>query len=447
MDLAPGASVGGYTLVRELGSGGMGAVWLARHPNLPRDVALKVMHPGLARTPGLRARFEREAEMVCRMSHPNVVDVLDRGQDGDRLWMSMPFVQGEDLAARIAREGALPQDDVVRIAAAVGDALDHAHARGLLHRDVKPANILLAPQPDGSERVYLTDFGIARAMEAGEALTRQGEVLATFAYASPEQVAGGRLDERADVYSFGAVLFEMLTGRRVFDTEDVLSLMWAVVNRPAPDVRGLRPDLPAPVTQVLARALAKEPAERFGSCRELVAALRSALTSRPAAPPTSVGAGPPVPHVPLPPPPVFTPAPPPSPAPGSRSCVWVLVAGAAVVVVGVVLAVALAGGGNGDGDGTAGGTTAPTAATASSAVGTISPAEVATGAEDALEEAIGRRPDITCPDPLPAEVGATTRCSLTDPETGSVYGVSVTVTSVAGTQARFDVQVDDQPQG
>jgi eukaryotic-like serine/threonine-protein kinase len=272
VDIAPGTVVGGYTVRRRLGGGGMGAVYLVRHPTLPRDVALKVLHPGLATTPAMWLRFEREAELLSRLSHPNIVDVLDRGRQDDLLWMTMQFVSGRDVAALLEEHGPLPPERALAIVAAVGDALDHAHACGLLHRDVKPANILLAQLPGGGERVMLTDFGIGRDMAASSALTQAGEVVASFAYAAPEQLTGGPLDGRADVYSLGAVLFELLTGRRAFDAGSFPALLYAVVNAPPPDIRAIRPDLPPALSAVLARALSKDPAQRFASCAELVAA-------------------------------------------------------------------------------------------------------------------------------------------------------------------------------
>jgi hypothetical protein len=289
VDIAPGTVVGGHTVRRKLGGGGMGAVYLARHPTLPRDVALKVLHPGLAATPGMRSRFEREAELLSRLSHPNIVDVLDRGQQDGLLWMSMQFVSGPDVAAVLGECGAMPPERALSVVAAVGEALDHAHACGLLHRDVKPANILLAQLPRGGERVMLTDFGIGRDMTASSALTQAGEVVASFAYAAPEQLSGGPIDGRADVYSLGAVLFELLTGRRAFDAESLPALLYAVVDAPPPDIRAVRPDLPPALGAVLARAMAKDPSHRFGSCAELVGAARACWPVRPPAAETVVG--------------------------------------------------------------------------------------------------------------------------------------------------------------
>ena len=326
MEISTGTVIGGYVVREQLGAGGMGSVYLVRHPTLPRDVALKVLHAGLSATPAMRARFEREAELLSRLSHPNVVDVLDRGQQGDLLWMAMQYVPGPDLATLLERSGALPPERALDIVAAIGNALDHAHACGLLHRDVKPANILLATMPGGGERVMLTDFGIGRDMTASSALTRAGEVVASFAYASPEQVSGAAVDARADVYSLGAVLFELLTGRRAFDADSLPALLYAVVHAPPPDVRAVRPDLPPAISGVLARALAKDPADRFGSCAELVAAARACWPARVPAPETAVG------PVPVPPPPQ-------RPAAPTRSRRGpLLAAGAALLVIAVGVA-------------------------------------------------------------------------------------------------------------
>jgi serine/threonine-protein kinase len=330
VEISTGTVIGGYVVRARLGSGGMGAVYLVRHPTLPRDVALKVLHTGLAATPAMRARFEREAELLSRLSHPNVVDVLDRGQQGDLLWMAMQYVSGPDLAAVLERDGALPPERALEIVAAVGNALDHAHACGLLHRDVKPANILLAAMPGGGERVMLTDFGIGRDMTASSALTQDGEVVASFAYAAPEQLTGGPLDARADVYSLGAVLFELLTGRRAFDADALPALLYAVVHTPPPDIRSLRADLPPAINDVLGRALAKDPAARYGSCAELVAAARACWPARVPAPATFVG------PAPVPPPPPAR-AQPPGPAQPRRTR-RLAAAGAGLAVVGVGVA-------------------------------------------------------------------------------------------------------------
>jgi hypothetical protein len=440
VDLPIGSTVGGYTLVGTLGSGATGAVFLARRPGLARDVALEVLHPALAQEPEFRARFEHEAELLCRLSHPNVVEFLDRGQDGDHLWLSMEYVDGDDLAAVLRRPDPLPDVAALRVAEAIGDALDHVHERGLLHRDVRPANILLARQPDGSERALLTGFGIARSMEISHGLPRPGTAADTLAYASPEQLAGRPLDRRSDIYSLGAVLFELLTGRRVFEQDDVVALASAVVHEPPPDIRIFRPDLPPAVSAVLARVLHKDPAQRFGTCGELVAGMRAAWPEHgtdlaPAAGdgfalslPTDLrtGAGP------------APAAAPPGGRPrrggahgdrsgGGRGRRAALVAGLLallLLVAAVVVAVVVLRDPPPEG---------------------LPAEEVADGAEDALEAEAGARPDVTCPDDLPAEVGAETRCTLTVGGDTTEYGVTVTVTSVEDGTTTYDVAVDEEP--
>jgi hypothetical protein len=276
-----GSTVGGYLLKRRLGSGGMGAVYLARHRSLPRDVALKVLHPGFAGHEQFRDRFERESDLLCRLDHPNVVDVIDRGQDGDLLWMSMRYIPGPDLDTALRERGPFPPEQAVGVVADVARALDTAHDTGLLHRDVKPANVLLRRHSDGTEQAMLTDFGIAKDLAAAVTITGAGEAPATIAYAAPEQLDGLPLDRRADVYSLGALLFELLTGRRAFPATDVAPLLASVLAGPVPDVRGVRADVPAALAAVVSRSLAKDRDERFETCGDLVAAARQALAGSP----------------------------------------------------------------------------------------------------------------------------------------------------------------------
>ena len=382
MEIPIGATVGGYLLKRQLGAGGMGAVYLARHRSLPRDVALKVLHPGFATIPEFRERFEREADLLCALEHPNVVDVLDKGQDGDLLWIAMRFVDGPDLHIALRERGPFPTEHALEIVAAVGSALDHAHARGLLHRDVKPANILLKPGHDGSEQAMLTDFGIAKDMASLTPLTRDGQVPATIAYAAPEQVAGQPMDGRADVYSLGVVLFELLTGRRAFPQDDLSPLVAAVLAGPVPDVRTVRPDLPEAVAHVVTRALQKDPQDRFATCRDLVEAARTALAPRAPAPPTTIGADRAAAPPPLPAPPTEPPTRsqtvPAEPAPARRR--WPVVAGlvlALAVVAAVVIGVVLAGGGDDPGGVQASGTTGATSGATDAAGSTTEGSPVA----------------------------------------------------------------------
>jgi serine/threonine-protein kinase len=262
-----------------------------------------VLHPGFAGHEQFRERFEREADLLCRLEHPNVVDVIDRGQDGDLLWMSMRYVPGPDLDTALRERGPFAPDAAVAVVAGVARALDSAHDAGLLHRDVKPANVLLRRLPDGTEEAMLTDFGIAKDLAAEMTLTRAGEAPATIAYASPEQLEGLPLDRRADVYSLGALLFELLAGRRAFPADEIGPLLASVVAGPVPDVREPRPELSEALAEVVTRALQKDREARFGSCGELVAAAQAALAAR--APRTTIG----LPDAPPPPPPPRVPRP------------------------------------------------------------------------------------------------------------------------------------------
>jgi len=220
MSLRPGEVFAGYTIERELGSGGMGAVYLARHPRLPRFDALKLLRSELCDDPSFVGRFEREADTVAQLDHPNIVPVYDRGSADGQLWISMRFIDGTNAERALADyPDGMPPERAVRIVARVASALDYAHRHQLLHRDVKPANILLAAGPedeDESERVFLSDFGVAKAIGAAAdriaSLTSTGSVVATLDYASPEQIKGQPLDHRADIYALGCVLYKLLTG-------------------------------------------------------------------------------------------------------------------------------------------------------------------------------------------------------------------------------------------
>jgi hypothetical protein len=284
--LPVGATIAGFRVLRLLGEGGMGAVYLVQHPDLPRQDVLKVMHGGLAQQPALRARFEHEAQLAAALNHPNIVQVFDRGIDGDALWIRMQYVEGTD-AARALVDGPLDPERVLHIVRSVGSALDYAHRAGLLHRDVKPANILLAPgeHADDPEHVLLTDFGIAKAMDVEVRLTGTGQPFLTPGYSAPERFGTEEVDRRVDVYSLGCVLFELLTGRLPFPYESFLALLRAHDQEPVPDIHELRPDVPAGVSDVIRTALAKDRDERYPTCRALVEAYAAALHApRPAEP-------------------------------------------------------------------------------------------------------------------------------------------------------------------
>jgi len=263
-----------YKVEREIGRGGMATVYLARDLREGRAVAIKVMHSGLAASLGAE-RFAREIEIAASLSHPLIVPLYDSGSAGGVLYYIMPFVEGESLYERLERERQLPLDDAVRIALNVADALGYAHGRGVLHRDVKPENILLA-----EGRALVADFGLASAIGAADRrkLTETGVMLGTIFYMSPEQLRADRdLDQRADIYSLGCIAYEMLTGEPPYSGRSLEDVISRIIRAPVPSARRLRSNVPAAVDRAVARALAKSVDERFGSMQEFGAALGEGL--------------------------------------------------------------------------------------------------------------------------------------------------------------------------
>ncbi|NMN98158.1 serine/threonine-protein kinase [Antrihabitans stalactiti] len=287
--LKPGDVFAGYTIQGIIGTGGMGAVYLARHPNLPRLVALKLLHRSLTGDNSVRARFEHEAAHAARLEHPNIVAVYDRGRVGDQLWIAMQYVAGTDAGKLVAR-GPVPPQRALHIITEVAKALDHAHRLGILHRDVKPANILLAEgtYDDADERVFLTDFGIAKALDETGHLTQTGILLATLHYASPEQLEGRPLDGRSDVYSLGCTLYHLVTGHPPYEAPSAGGIIMGHVSRPIPRPTSFVAAVPPAFDDVIARALAKNRDERYSTCMELATAARHAaqFPRRPAPEPT-----------------------------------------------------------------------------------------------------------------------------------------------------------------
>ena len=263
--------VGRYELEELVGEGGMSSVYRAYDTVLERRVAIKVLHEHFSRDPEYVERFRREARAIARLAHPNVVTVIDRGEWEGRQFIVFEHVAGENLKAVIAREGPLPVDRALELACQIARALSFAHELGIVHRDVKPHNVLL----DGSGTAKVTDFGIARALDSDEALTATGTVLGTGQYLSPEQANGERGDERSDQYSLGVVTFELLTGTAPYSGDNLMAVAMRHVRDPVPSVRALRPDVPRRVDEVIARAMAKRPEDRFASMGELAAALES----------------------------------------------------------------------------------------------------------------------------------------------------------------------------
>jgi len=303
-DFPVGARIAGYQIQELLGRGGMAVVYRAADVRLDRQVALKVLAPELTKDSGFRQRFIRESRAGASVDHPNIIPVFEAGEAEGVLFIAMRFVAGRDVRALLEREGPLPPVRAVSIATQIASALDTAHARGLVHRDVKPANMLLGTVGSGTtpDHVYLSDFGLSKISASAVSLTGTGQFLGTIDYMSPEQVEGRQIDGRTDQYALACATFEMLTGRPPFQRDQDLAVMWAQVSAPPPSASELRRELPAAVDPVIAKALAKAPEHRHASCLEFAAALGAACAlstrgqgGRP--PPTELAAAviPPVP--------------------------------------------------------------------------------------------------------------------------------------------------------
>lgn len=276
----PGEQFAGYTIIRLVGRGGMGEIYLARHPHLPRNEALKVLPADLSRDPMYRQRFVKEAEHASSVVHPSIVTVFNSGEYGGHLWIAMEYIDGID-ALKLLRQNprGLDTPTVIAIVRAVGAALDRAHATGLLHRDVKPANILLQGVGGPEPRVLLADFGIAKSEQDVSHLTSTNVFLGTVAYAAPEQLLGDPVDARADQYALAATVFELLTGRPPFQGAGTASIIAGHLQSMPPRPSTLRPGISSSVDAVFGRALSKEPDRRYGSCREFAADLEGALAA------------------------------------------------------------------------------------------------------------------------------------------------------------------------
>ena len=291
MPLSPGTVFAGYTIVRLLGSGGMGQVYLAQHPRLPRQDALKVLQPDLSNDGDFRQRFIREADLAASLSHPNIVKVHDRGEFEGQLWIATEYVDGTD-AGQLLRERypeGMPVEEACGIVTAIASALDYAHDSGLLHRDVKPANILLTkPDRFGQRQIYLADFGIARPLADPSGLTATNLTVGTVAYAAPEQLMGEDLDGRADEYALAATAFNLLTGTTLFENSNPIAVISGHLNAPVPRISDRRADL-APLEGAISAALAKDPSERFENCNRFAKALCTEAGMQNSGPPTEAG--------------------------------------------------------------------------------------------------------------------------------------------------------------
>jgi eukaryotic-like serine/threonine-protein kinase len=264
---------GRYEVEELVGSGGMSSVYRARDHILERPVALKVLHEQYSSDPEYVERFRREARAIARVNHPNIVTVIDRGEFEGRQFMVFEHVPGENLKEVVQREGALPVSQALALTHQVARGLVQAHDHGVVHRDVKPQNVLL----DETGTAKVTDFGIARSLDPGEGLTESGTLLGTSDYISPEQASGGRVDERSDQYSLGVLLYELLTGEVPYPADSFMAVAMRHLRDPVPSVRERRGDVPARVDAIVARAMAKRPEDRFPSTAAMMAAIEACL--------------------------------------------------------------------------------------------------------------------------------------------------------------------------
>ncbi|MFJ8596267.1 serine/threonine-protein kinase [Streptomyces sp. NPDC093598] len=275
-----GQQIAGYRIEQEIGRGGMAVVYRARDLRLERTVALKLLAPELARNDTFRRRFTHESRAAAAIDHPHIVPVFEAGETDGVLYIAMRYVAGSDLRHLLDREGPMPPVTAVRVAAQVASALDAAHDHGLVHRDVKPGNILVSRGTDSDhpEHVYLTDFGLTKKSLSLTGFTTVGQFVGTLDYVAPEQISGKPVDARCDVYGFACVVFETLAGHPPFLRDDDMALLWAHQYDEPPPLTEDRPDLDPRVDPVFAQALAKSPDDRYPSCLAFVAALRAATT-------------------------------------------------------------------------------------------------------------------------------------------------------------------------
>jgi serine/threonine protein kinase len=281
-ELSAGDDFAGYRIERRLGRGGMGILYLAIEPGLERRVALKLIAPEAAAEEVFAKRFAEESRIAASIEHPNVVPIYSAGEERGVPYIAMRFVAGSDLGRRIDRDGRLDPAHAVALIAQVGNGLDAIHAAGLVHRDVKPANVLLSGE-EGSEHAYITDFGVARNVATQSGLTQTGRFVGTLDYVAPEQIAGGPVDARVDVYALGCLLFKLLTGRVPFPREGEAARLYAHLNDPPPAPSLYEPSVPMALDDVVIRAMSKAPEDRYPSAGDLGRAAAAALSGAPVA--------------------------------------------------------------------------------------------------------------------------------------------------------------------
>jgi DNA-binding NarL/FixJ family response regulator len=277
-ELPIGSTFAGHRIDAVAGRGGMGVVYLATDLTLDRPVALKLIAPGLASDPIFRARFESECKLAAAIDHSHVVQIFHAGEERGLLYVTMRYIHGTDLRTLLADEGRLAPDRAVGIIAQVASALDAAHRRGLVHRDVKPANVLITTR-DGAEHAFLTDFGVSKERSTETGLTKTGFAVGTADYMAPEQARGVEVDARADIYALGCVLYRTLTGAVLYERDSDVEKMWAHIHDPPPALLEVCPELPRGLGVVLDRALAKRPDDRQPSAAELARQAMAALVA------------------------------------------------------------------------------------------------------------------------------------------------------------------------
>lgn len=278
---APGVRVAGYVLQEQIGAGGMAVVFKAVDARLDRTVALKILAPALASDHEFRQRFVRESRAATAVDDPHIVPVYEADEADGVLFIAMRYVPGGSVSDLLHRQGPLPPGRVAAIISPIASALDAAHQIGLVHRDVKPANMLIDVRPDRPDHVYLSDFGLTKGGQTSVGLTGTNQVLGTPDYMAPEQIEGRAVTGRTDQYALACAAFEMLTGRSPFHREQGMAVLWAHLNQPVPPLGSVRPGLRPAADSVFARALAKVPAHRYGSCRDFADALRDAFDLAP----------------------------------------------------------------------------------------------------------------------------------------------------------------------
>ncbi|HEX5928204.1 MAG TPA: serine/threonine-protein kinase [Solirubrobacterales bacterium] len=356
-ELSAGDEFAGYRVEERLGRGGMGILYLAVEPGLERRVALKLIAPEAAADEVFAKRFAEESRIAAAIEHPNVVPIYAAGEEAGVPFIAMRFVSGSDLNRRLAEGGRLEPQRAVALTAQIADGLDAIHAAGLVHRDVKPANVLLSGG-EGSEHAYITDFGVARNVATASGLTQTGRFVGTLDYVAPEQISGGTVDARVDVYALGCLLFKLLTGEVPFPRDGEAARLYAHLNDPPPAPSLYAPGVPMALDDVVARALSKEPDDRYPSAGDLGRAAEAALSGAPVAVPehtVATGAAATRETATAPTraaePTASTNRVEPGSGPGGGRRRLLLAAGAAAAVLIAVAAIALSGGGGGDGSG------------------------------------------------------------------------------------------------